>query len=102
VVRKSTPRFTKSPSLVLIRLVLTEIQLFKNIKINKEMLGHPDHRVECHCLSRHVLTVLRLLTRGIIICMSRLVGCDWSTDLALGILESLRRFELLSIKRLNA
>ena len=30
--RKSTPRFRKSPSLVLIRLVLTEIQRFKNVK----------------------------------------------------------------------
>ena len=30
--QKSTPRFTKSPSLVLIRLVLTEIQAFKNVK----------------------------------------------------------------------
>ena len=39
-VRKSTPRFTKSPSLVLISLVLTEIQPFKNVKINKEMYGH--------------------------------------------------------------
>ena len=42
IVRKSTQRFTKSPSLVLIRLVLTEIQRFKNIKINKEMNGHAD------------------------------------------------------------
>ena len=40
IVRKSTPRFTKSPSLVLIRLVLTEIQRFKNVKISKEMYGH--------------------------------------------------------------
>ena len=32
MVRKSTPRLTKSPSLVLIGLVLTEIQAFKNIK----------------------------------------------------------------------
>ena len=32
IVRKSIPRFTKSPSLVLIRLVLTEIQAFKNVK----------------------------------------------------------------------
>ena len=31
-----TQRLTKSPSLVLIRLV-TEIQPFKNVKINKEM-----------------------------------------------------------------
>ena len=30
--RKSTPRLTKSPSLVLIGLVLTEIQAFKNVK----------------------------------------------------------------------
>ena len=39
IVRKSTPRFTKSPSLVLIRLPLTEIQQFKNVKIDKEMYG---------------------------------------------------------------
>ena len=32
MVRKSTPRLTKSPSLVLIGLVLTEIQAFKNVK----------------------------------------------------------------------
>ena len=32
IVRKSTPSFTKSPSLVLIGLVLTEIQAFKNVK----------------------------------------------------------------------
>ena len=29
-------------SLVLIKLVLTEIQRFKNVKIYKEMYGHPD------------------------------------------------------------
>jgi len=39
IVRKSAPRFTRFPSLVLIRLVLTEIQRFKNVKINKEMYG---------------------------------------------------------------
>ena len=32
IVRKSTLKFTKSPSLVLIGLVLTEIQAFKNAK----------------------------------------------------------------------
>ena len=32
IVRKSTPRFTKSPSLVLIGLVLTEIKAFRNVK----------------------------------------------------------------------
>ena len=32
---------TKSPSLVLIRLVL-KIQPFENVKINKEMCGFPD------------------------------------------------------------
>ena len=40
--RKSTLRFTKSASLMLIRLVLTEIQRFKNIKNNKEMYDHLD------------------------------------------------------------
>ena len=42
IVRKSTSRSIKSPSLVLIRLVLTEIERFKNVKINKEIYGHPD------------------------------------------------------------
>ena len=32
IVRKGIPRFTKSPSLVLIGPVLTEIQAFKNVK----------------------------------------------------------------------
>ena len=41
IVKKSTPRFTKSPSLVLIRLVLTGIQRFKNVKFNKEINGYP-------------------------------------------------------------
>ena len=46
IVRKSTPRFTRFRSLVLIRLVLTEIQRFKNVKINKEMyIWHPDQAV---------------------------------------------------------
>ena len=40
--RKSTPTFTKSPSLVFIRQVFTEIQRFKDLKIYKEMYGHPD------------------------------------------------------------
>ena len=36
---KSTPRFTRFPSLVLLRPLLTEIQRFENVKINKEMYG---------------------------------------------------------------
>ena len=39
IARKSTPRVTRFPSLVLIRLVLTEVQWFKKNKINKEMYG---------------------------------------------------------------
>ena len=42
IVRKSTPRFTRFISLVLIRLVFTEIQRFKNVKIYNEMYGNPD------------------------------------------------------------
>ena len=42
VVRKSTPGFTKSLRLVLIGLVLTEIQAFKNVKKYKEMYGNAD------------------------------------------------------------
>ena len=38
-VRKSTPRFTRFPSLVLIRPVLTEINRFENVKIYEEMYG---------------------------------------------------------------
>ena len=40
--RKSLPRFTRFLSLVLIRLVFTEIQPFENVKIYKEMYGNPD------------------------------------------------------------
>ena len=39
IVRKSTTRFTRFLSLVLIKLVFTEIQRFKNVKIYKEMYG---------------------------------------------------------------
>ena len=42
MVRKSTPSFTRFLSLVLFRLVFTEIQRFKNVKIYKEMYGNPD------------------------------------------------------------
>ena len=42
IVLKCRPSFTKSPSLVLIRLVFTEKQPFGNVKIYKEMYGHPD------------------------------------------------------------
>jgi len=42
IIRKSTTRFTRFPSLVFIRLILTELQRFKNVKIYKEMYGHPD------------------------------------------------------------
>ena len=41
-VRKSIPRFTRFLSLMLIRLVFTEIQPFENVKIYKEMYGNPD------------------------------------------------------------
>ena len=37
IVGKSTRRFTKSPCWVLIRLVLTEVQRFKKVKINKNV-----------------------------------------------------------------
>ena len=47
--RKSTPRFTRFLSLVLIRLVSTEIQPFENVKIYKD---NPDavrrQRPDCH------------------------------------------------------
>ena len=36
IVRKSTPRFTRFLSLMLIRLVFTEIQPFENVKIYKD------------------------------------------------------------------
>ena len=42
IVRKSTQRFTRFLSLVLIRVVFTEIQPFENVKIYKEMYGNPD------------------------------------------------------------
>ena len=42
IVRKRIPRFTRFLSLMLIRLVFTEIQPFENVKIYKEMYGNPD------------------------------------------------------------
>ena len=56
-----------------------------------------EHRAECHCLSRHALAVLRATQQ--FACLE-LVGWDWPTHLALAIQESLRRFQLLSIKGL--
>ena len=50
-VRKSTPRFKKSPSVVLIRLVLSEIQRFKNVKISKEMYGFRTLYSKCNNLN---------------------------------------------------
>ena len=60
------------------------------------------HRAECYCLSRHVLTVPSLSTTRIQFACLELISCDWSTNLALGILESHCRFQLLSIKRFGA
>ena len=42
IVRKSTPRFTRFLSLVLIRLVSTEIQRLKTSKLTKKCIWHPD------------------------------------------------------------
>ena len=42
IVIKCGQSCTKSPSLVLTRLVLTAIKPFENVKIYKEMYGHPD------------------------------------------------------------
>ena len=39
IVGKSLPRFTRFLSLVLIRIVFTEIKPFENVKIYKEMHG---------------------------------------------------------------
>ena len=47
--QKEHTEIHKIPSLVLIRLVLTEIQRFKNVKINKEMYGI---RTLCRTASR--------------------------------------------------
>ena len=62
------------------------------------------HRAECYCFSRHVLAMPSLSTRGIIICICRSsrLSCDWTTDLALGILESLCTFQLLPSKSQGA
>ena len=42
MVIKGGPRFTKSPSLVEIDPIVRKIQPFENVKIYKEMYGHPD------------------------------------------------------------
>ena len=54
MVGKSIPRFTKAPSLVLIGLVLTEIQAFKNVKylqrnVWKTKLRKADRTVGVNC-----------------------------------------------------
>ena len=49
IVLKCRPSFTKSPNLVLIRLVLPEIQPFENVTIYEEMYGHPDARAPGLC-----------------------------------------------------
>ena len=59
------------------------------------------HRPECYCLLRHVLTAPDFRARGIIICMFRLVGCDWSEDLGFGNTSGFFAVPLLSIKRLE-
>ena len=59
-------------------------------------------RAECYCISQHVFTVLSLSTSGYQFACLELISCDWSTNLALGILESHCRFQLLSIKRFGA
>ena len=40
--QKELTEITRFLSLVLIRLVFTEIQLFENVKIYKGMYGNPD------------------------------------------------------------
>ena len=37
----NTPSFTKFSSMLIIDPILSEMQLFKNVKIYKEMYGHP-------------------------------------------------------------
>ena len=72
IVRKSTPRFTRFPSLVLIDLKVSKIQPFENVKIYKEMYmyGHSDavrHSVRMPYISLLILTFLNrciLLTFG--------------------------------------
>ena len=76
-------------------------QLANNIQISSYVRAG-THHAECQCLSLYVLAVLRLFTSGIAISMSRTKGCDLSINLALGMHESLRRFQLPSIKGLNS
>ena len=47
IVGKSTPRFTKSPSLVFIGLVLTEIKAFNKVK-NLQMRTNTDSYLVLH------------------------------------------------------
>ena len=39
IVKKSTPRFTRFPSLVLIDLNVSKIQRFKNVKLKKKCMA---------------------------------------------------------------
>ena len=51
IVKKSTPRFTKSPSLVLIGLVLTEIQAFKKVKKLQRIVANGRKKETARSLS---------------------------------------------------
>ena len=58
--RKEHAEIPKSPSMVLIRLVLTEIQAFKNEKIYKEMCGNADKSGQKSgfvCISIHLFVI---------------------------------------------
>ena len=65
IVRKSTPRFTKSPSLVLIRLVFDWDTAILKVKIDNKMFGHPDTASRWPYISLYILTFSN--------------GCNWLT-----------------------
>ena len=57
--------FTKSPSLVLIGPIESEIQPFENVKFYTELYGHPDaartQRPDCHTFSLFITYGAKLL-----------------------------------------
>ena len=61
--QKEHTEIHKIPSLVLIRLVLTEIERFKKVKINKEMYGNPDAVLDSVRMAIHFFVNFDILKR---------------------------------------
>ena len=75
--RKSIPRFTKSPSLVLIRPVLTEIQAFKNVKNLQRNVWKTGQIRTLFGIVRHEIRQLKILKSDL---LQVLLLCDFHSE----------------------